>query len=152
MSLFAQCSVSGWLLGFVYWRAKDGLVPDGPMSSFLETSIIGGVVRRCLRCSTYFDILRLRRCFVEKPWWWPNLPMIWCRAEINEMVWDRGLEPLVVPTRWALLGVALGGPPVWPCGAGVGFTERSVRRCLRVTYERSNRSCMWYLASKNRNS
>ena len=25
------------------------------------------------------------------------------------MVWDGGSEPLVVPTRWALLGVALGG-------------------------------------------
>ena len=26
LSLFAQCSASGWLLGFVSWRAKDGLV------------------------------------------------------------------------------------------------------------------------------
>ena len=34
------------------------------------------------------------------------------------MVWDGGLEPLVVPTRWALLGVALGKAPVWPCGVG----------------------------------
>ena len=47
------------------------------------------------------------------------------------MVWDGGLEPLVVPTRWALLGVALGGAPVWPSSGGVGFTEKSfVRRPL----------------------
>ena len=44
------------------------------------------------------------------------------------MVWDRGSEPLVVPTRWALLGVALGGVPVWPSSGGVGFTEKSVVR------------------------
>ena len=49
------------------------------------------------------------------------------------MVWDVGLEPLVVPTRWALLRVALGRAPVWTCGAGVGFTERIVGRRLRVT-------------------
>ena len=46
----------------------------------------------------------------------------------GEMVWDGGLEPLVVLTRWALLGVALSRAPVWLCGAGVGFTERSVRK------------------------
>ena len=51
------------------------------------------------------------------------------------MVWDGGWEPLVVPKRWTLLGVSLGRAPVWPCGAGVGFTERSARRRLRVTYE-----------------
>ena len=51
------------------------------------------------------------------------------------MVWDRGSEPLVFPTRWDLLGVALGGALVWTCGTGVGFTERSVGRRLRVTYE-----------------
>ena len=34
------------------------------------------------------------------------------------MVWDRGSEPLVVPTRWALLGVALGGAPVGPSSGG----------------------------------
>ena len=44
------------------------------------------------------------------------------------MVWDGRLEPLVVPTRRALLGVALGGAPVWPCSGGEGFTERSVGR------------------------
>ena len=44
------------------------------------------------------------------------------------MVWDRGLETLVVPTRWDLLGVALGGAPVWPSSGGVGFTEKSVVR------------------------
>ena len=41
------------------------------------------------------------------------------------MVWDGGLEPRVVLTRWALLGVALGGAPVWPSSGGVGFTEKS---------------------------
>ena len=47
----------------------------------------------------------------------------------DEMVWDGGSEPLVVPTRWALLGAALGGAPVWPSsGGGVGFTEKSVVR------------------------
>ena len=51
------------------------------------------------------------------------------------MVWDRGSEPLVVPTRWALLRVALGGAPVGPCSAAVGFTERSVGKSLRVTYD-----------------
>ena len=44
------------------------------------------------------------------------------------MVWDGGSEPLIVPTRWALLGVALGGAPVWPSSGGVGFTEKSVVR------------------------
>ena len=44
------------------------------------------------------------------------------------MVWDGGSKPLVVPTRWALLGVALGGAPVWPSSGGVGFTEKSVVR------------------------
>ena len=42
------------------------------------------------------------------------------------MVWDRGSEPLVFLTRWDLLVFALSGGPVWPYGAGVGFTERSV--------------------------
>ena len=44
------------------------------------------------------------------------------------MVWDGGSKPLVVPTRWALLGVALSGAPVWPGSGGVGFTEKSVVR------------------------
>ena len=44
------------------------------------------------------------------------------------MVWDGGSKPLVVPTRWDLLGVALGGAPVWPSSGGVGFTEKSVVR------------------------
>ena len=67
MSLFAQCSASGWLLGFVSLRAKDVHVPDGPMPSLSVTRIISGVVKRCLRHRTYFAILTLRRCFVEKP-------------------------------------------------------------------------------------
>ena len=41
---------------------------------------------------------------------------------------DRESEPLVVPTRWALLQVALGRALVWPCGGGAGFTEESVGR------------------------
>ena len=61
--------------------------------------------------------------------------MRWCRTEGTEMVWDVGLEPRVIPTSWALLGVALGGLPVRTCGAGVGFTKKSVGRRLRVTYE-----------------
>ena len=44
------------------------------------------------------------------------------------MVWDGGSEPFVVPTSWALLGVALGGALVWPSSGGVGFTEKSVVR------------------------
>ena len=44
--------------------------------------------------------------------------MGWCRTESNEVVWDGGSDPPVVPTRWALLGVSLGGAPVWPCGGG----------------------------------
>ena len=51
------------------------------------------------------------------------------------MVWYGGLEPLIVPTRWALLGVSLGGAPMWPCGAGIGFTERSAGRRIHVTYK-----------------
>ena len=51
------------------------------------------------------------------------------------MVWDGGSEPLVVPTRWDFLGVALGGPLVWMCGAGVVFADWSVVRCICVTYE-----------------
>ena len=51
------------------------------------------------------------------------------------MVWDIGLEPIVVSTRWDLLGFGLSGAPVWTCGSGVGFTGRSVGRCFRVTYE-----------------
>ena len=47
-----------------------------------------------------------------------NLPRIWCGTEGNAMVWDKGLDPLVVPTRWDLLGVALGGALVWLCGVG----------------------------------
>ena len=87
LSLFAQYSRSGWLLGFVSLRAEDGHVPDGHMSSLSVTRIISGVVRRCLRHRTYFAILGLRRCFVEKTLWRPNLPMRWCRMEGNEMVW-----------------------------------------------------------------
>ena len=34
------------------------------------------------------------------------------------MVWDGESDPPVVLTRWALLGVALCGAPVWPCGVG----------------------------------
>ena len=44
------------------------------------------------------------------------------------MVWDGGSKPLVVPKRWALLGVALGGALVWPSSGGLGFTEKSVVR------------------------
>ena len=44
----------------------------------------------------------------------------WCGTE--------GSDPLVLVTRWALLGVALGGAPVWPSSGGVGFTEKSVGR------------------------
>ena len=62
-----------------------------------------------------------------KTWLQPNHPMRWCRTG-NEMVWDGGSEPLVVPARRALLGVSLGGAPVWPCGGGGGFTEKSVGR------------------------
>ena len=43
--------------------------------------------------------------------------MRWCRTG-NEMVWDGGSEPRVVPTRRTLLGVALVRAPVWPCGGG----------------------------------
>ena len=53
------------------------------------------------------------------------------------MVWYRKLELPVVPTRWAILGVALGGAPVWPCGGGAGLTEESVGRrplCYLFTY------------------
>ena len=50
------------------------------------------------------------------------------------MVWYGGLDLCLVQTSWALLGVALGGPPVWPCGVRVGSTEESIGRRLRVTY------------------
>ena len=48
----------------------------------------------------------------------------------------RRSDPLVVPTRWDLLGFTLGGALVRLCSVGVGFTERSVGRSLRVTYKR----------------
>ena len=44
------------------------------------------------------------------------------------MVWDVDSEPPVFLKRWALLGVALGGAPVWPCGGEAGFTEENVGR------------------------
>ena len=58
------------------------------------------------------------------------------------MMWDGGMETLVVTARWALLGVALGGEPVWPCGTGVGFTERSVRSRFLVIYEAMKRKLL----------
>ena len=134
MSLFAQCSANDWLLGWVSWSAEDSLISDGPMSSLSGTRIIGRFVRRYLRCRTYYTMLGLHRSFVENPWWKPNPPMRWYGTEGNEMVWDGGSEPLVVPTRWDLLRVALGRAPVWPCGTGVGFTESISGRRLRVTY------------------
>ena len=51
------------------------------------------------------------------------------------MVRDGGSDPLVVPTRWDLLGVALGRVPVRPCGTGAGFMDRRARRSLYVTDE-----------------
>ena len=53
----------------------------------------------------------------------------------NEMVWDGGSETLEVLIRWFLLGFSLDGALVWTCSVWVGFTERSVGRRLRVTYE-----------------
>ena len=52
------------------------------------------------------------------------------------MVWNGVLDLIVVPTRWALLGVAISEVSVWTCGAGVGFTDRSVGRHPPVTYYR----------------
>ena len=67
--------------------------------------------------------------------------MGWCRTEGNKVEWDGGSEPPVVPTRWALLGVALGGAPVGLCGGGAGFTEGSVGRrppCYMIIYLRGH--------------
>ena len=61
--------------------------------------------------------------------------MRWCGTDGNEMVWDGGLGPFLVLTRWEFLIVALSEAPVSPCGTGVGFTEGSFRRHLRVTYK-----------------
>ena len=69
--------------------------------------------------------------------------MIWFGTEGNDMVWDGGLEPLVVPTMWDLDVVALGGAPVWPCCAVVGFAKRSVGRSIRVTYKEWCVSLFW---------
>ena len=44
--------------------------------------------RRFLRRRTYYALLGLRKYFVEKPWWQPNLPMRWCGAEDNDMMWN----------------------------------------------------------------
>ena len=38
----------------------------------------------------------------------------------DEMVWDRGSDPLVLPTRWALIIVSLYGELVYLYGVGVG--------------------------------
>ena len=51
------------------------------------------------------------------------------------MVWDGGLEPLVVPKRWDLLRFSLGRARVWMCGTGLGFMGGSFGMCLCVTYE-----------------
>ena len=63
------------------------------------------------------------------------------------MVWDRESEPPVFPTRWDLLGVALGGALVWPYGRGAGFTEESVGRrppCyLQLGQLGGNKEWMW---------
>ena len=50
----------------------------------------------------------------------------------EDMVWYGWYEPLVVLTRWDLLGVALCGELVWLYGTGVGYIERSVGRCLCI--------------------
>ena len=62
--------------------------------------------------------------------------MRYCGKEGNVMVWIGVLDLIVVPTRWALLGVAISEVSVWTCGAGVGFTDRSVGRHPPVTYYR----------------
>ena len=72
---------------------------------------------------------------MENPCWQPYLPMRGCGTDGNEMVWDGGSYPLVVLKRWDLLGVAFSRAPVWLCGVGVGFKEKSIGRRLRVTYE-----------------
>ena len=59
--------------------------------------------------------------------------MGWCRAEGNEMVWDGGSETPVVSTRWALLEVALGRAPVWPCGGGQASRRGASEGVLSVT-------------------
>ena len=61
--------------------------------------------------------------------------MRWCGTEGNEVVWNGGLDLLVLPKGWDILGVARGGAPVWPCGGVLGLMERSVGRRLCVIYE-----------------
>ena len=69
------------------------------------------------------------------------------------MVWDGGSKPLVVPTRWALLGVALVGAPVWPSSGGVGFMEKSVVRhtpCYLPLEQLTNMYCKYHLWEKGK--
>ena len=61
------------------------------------------------------------------------------------MVWGQGSDTLVVQTRWDILGISLGGAPMWLCGVGVGFTERSVGRRIQVTYEALSADTITYM-------
>ena len=141
--IFAQCSANSWILGWVFWRAKYLIVPDGPMSSFLVTRIIGGVVRRFLCSWMYRNILALHRCSWKTPIAAKPTER-WCGTEDNYMVWDGGSTPFVVPKRWDLLRVTLGWAPERLWGEGVYFTKGSVWRHLRVTYEIYLMIHTWY--------
>ena len=68
--------------------------------------------------------------FVKKNLWHPNLPMGEYRMDVNDMVWGGELEPIVVLTRWDLLGVTLVGAMVWLCGVGGELhVEESQKAC-----------------------
>ena len=92
------------------------------MSSFLVTYHRRSRQKGRLRRKTYFLVLGLYRRLVEIRLHQNHL-MGWSRTEGNEMVRDRDLEPTVVPTRWDLPGISLGGAPMWPCSGGADFTE-----------------------------
>ena len=50
----------------------------------------------------------------------------------EDMVWYGCYEPLVVLTRWDLLGVAVDLCRTNQYGTGVGYIERSVGKCLCI--------------------
>ena len=113
----------GWCLD----TPKISLSRTVPCRVFRE-QIIVEVVRRGVYVVRH---IFLYKAYVGVSWksrLQPNHPMGWCKTEVNKMVWDGESEPPVVPTIWALLGVSLGGAPVWPCGEGSGFTEESFGR------------------------
>ena len=118
-------SIHSFFSSRIAWLFEDGLVSDGR------------IPRRCcwgrgllMGFSVVFCIVKLTSpycAYVEGV----------CGETMrskppNKTVWDEWLEPIAVPTRWALFGVIFYRDPVWPYSEGVCYTERNVGRHLLV--------------------